>query len=263
MSRDIEAVRAVFAFKTPFQAALDFFRSKLNLPTERWDDIMLAAHDRAFIVAGVAKADLLMDLRQAMDNAIAKGTGLEAFRREFRATVARRGWTGWTGEGSKAGEAWRTRVIYQTNLATSYAAGRHRQLTDPATLQAMPWWKYVHQDGLMHPRPLHQSWGGLELRHDHPFWRTHWAPNGWGCHCRITALRRPSSDATTTPPDGWDAIDPSTGSPPGIDRGFGYQPGASVSASMSSLVQAKLITYPPAIAKALAADLDKLKDSAP
>ena len=41
-----------FGFNTPFAEQLDFFRQKLNLPSERWDDIQKAAHDRAFIVAG-------------------------------------------------------------------------------------------------------------------------------------------------------------------------------------------------------------------
>ena len=84
-------------FKQPFQAQLDFFRAKLNLPTERWDDIMRSAHDRAFIVAGAAKADLLQDLRQAVDDVIAKGGSIGAFRKDFAAIVARHGWTGWTG----------------------------------------------------------------------------------------------------------------------------------------------------------------------
>ena len=55
-----------FGFGLPFQEQIDFFRAKLNLPTDRWDDIWKAAHDRAFVVAGAAKADLLNDLRQAL-----------------------------------------------------------------------------------------------------------------------------------------------------------------------------------------------------
>lgn len=51
-------------FGTPFQAQIDFLLQKLRLPTERWDDIRRAAHDRA-VVAGAAKADLLTDLHQA------------------------------------------------------------------------------------------------------------------------------------------------------------------------------------------------------
>jgi Phage Mu protein F like protein len=255
----LDEIRATFAFGTPFKAQLDFLRAKLDLPTERWDDIMLAAHDRAFIVAGVAKADLLSDLHQAVIDSSAKGTGLGAFRTSFRATVARHGWTGWTGEGSPAGEAWRTRVIYQANLATSYAAGRYQQLSTPASITAMPYWEYIHSDSVAHPRPAHAAWHGVTLLRTDPWWRTHSAPNGWGCMCRVRGRRKPLPGAITQRPDGWDTIDPQTGSPPGIDRGFGYQPGANRLAPLREMVDAKLITYPPAIAKALAADLGKME----
>ena len=99
-----------FGFNTPFFEQLEFFRQKLNLPSERWDDIEKSAHDKGFIVAGAMQADLLADLRAAVDRAHEQGTGLEAFRQDFRRLVQKHGWTGWTGEGSAAGEAWRTRV---------------------------------------------------------------------------------------------------------------------------------------------------------
>lgn len=111
-------------FNTPFQEQIDYLVQKLRLPTERWDDIQRSAHDRAFVVAGAAKADLLKDLHDAVVQRATDGKGLKAFQKDFKAIVAKHGWTGWTGEGTKAGEAWRTRVIYQTNLMTSYAAGR-------------------------------------------------------------------------------------------------------------------------------------------
>ena len=50
-----------FGFNTPFAEQIEFFRQKLNLPTEHWDDIMRETHDRAFVVAGAMKADLLDD----------------------------------------------------------------------------------------------------------------------------------------------------------------------------------------------------------
>ena len=103
-----------------------------------------------------------------------------SFQKRFKVLVATNGWRGWTGEGSAAGEAWRTRIIYQTNMATRHAAGRHRQLTDPGFLALRPYWKYVHADGQLHPRPLHLAWNGLTLRHDHPFWKAHCAAHRLG-----------------------------------------------------------------------------------
>jgi hypothetical protein len=247
---------ATFGFGTPFAEQLDFFRRKLNLPTERWDDIMRAAHDRAFVVAGAAKADLLHELRGAVDKAI-ESRGLHQFRKDFRSLVQRTGWTGWTGEGSKAGEAWRTRVIYQTNMATSYAAGRRRQMVDPEFAAIRPYWKYVHSDGVLHPRPEHLRWDGLTLPREHEFWKTHFAPNGWGCRCEIHPVKAPAPGAATEPPAGWDDIDPKTGAPVGIDRGFDYAPGASTDVALRQMVQDKLITYPDAITAALSRDVTR------
>ena len=107
-----DEVRATF--RQPFKEQVAAFRLRLGdlVPTSRWDDISKAQHDRAFMVAGAVKADLLADLGAAVDKAISQGTGLEEFRRDFRQIVERRGWHGWTGEGSVKGEAWRTKIIY-------------------------------------------------------------------------------------------------------------------------------------------------------
>jgi hypothetical protein len=231
---------------TPFDQQLEFFRNKLNLPTSRWDDVQQSAHDRAFVVAGAADADLLQDLRTAVENSIASGAGIEAFRKDFNALVLKNGWTGWTGEGSAAGQAWRTRVIYTTNMATSYAAGRWAQLKSPALLKVRPYWKYVHADGVLHPRPLHEAWNGLVLPHDHPFWATHFPPNGWGCHCSVVAVdeaeyRKAQAEGRAEPPPGWDTIDPKTAAPPGIDKGWAYAPGANVTRPLKDFIDQKLI----------------------
>jgi uncharacterized protein with gpF-like domain len=251
---------AAFGFGTPFQEQIDYLRQKLDLPTERWDDIMRSAHDRAFIVAGVAKADLLADLHQAVVERAVDGAGLQAFRKDFKAIVAKYGWTGWTGEGSAEGEAWRTRIIYQTNMATSYSAGRFKQMSDPEVLKYHPYWRYIHADGVLNPRQQHLAWHGLTLLSTHPFWKTHWAPNGFGCQCRITSVTKREGEASAAaglgdPPEGWDQIDLKTGDPVGVGKGFGYTPGASVLGSLLKMVQNKLISYPPAIAKALSDDI--------
>lgn len=229
---------SAFGFGTPFAEQLEFFRQKLNLPSERWDDIIRQAHDKAFIVAGAARADLLQDLRTAVDSAIANGTGIQQFRKEFNAIVQKHGWVKFTGSGSKAGIAWRTKVIYQTNMTTSYAAGRWQQLHDPDLVKLRPYLQYVHNDGVLYPRPLHLSWHGFTAAREHPFWQTHFAPNGWGCQCRIIAVAKPNDKQL---PDGWDTINPATGAPNGIDQGFDYAFGASVTQPLQSFIDNKLI----------------------
>lgn len=251
-----DSKRGGFGFNTPFEEQIKYLQQKLRLPTERWDDITGRAHDRAFIVAGAAKADLLADLHAELVKRATDGKGLQAFRKEFKGIVAKHGWTGWTGEGTKEGEAWRTRIIYQTNMATSYAAGRYQQMSDPEVLKLHPYWRYIHSDGVLNPRQQHLNWHGLTLLASHPFWQTHFAPNGFGCQCRITSVTRREGEASARaglgePPDGWDKIDGKTGEQEGIGKGFGYAPGANVKSSLQSLVDDKLMKLSPELALAL------------
>ena len=247
-------------FNTPFAEQIAFLKQKLNLPTERWDDIQRGAHDKAFIVAGAMKADLLNDLHDSINKVASQGKSISWFRDNFANIVQKNGWTGWTGEGTKAGEAWRTKVIYQTNLATSYAAGRYQQLTDHELLKLRPYWRYKHADGVANPRLQHVAWNGLTLPHDHPFWKTHFPPNGWGCHCRVAAVNareyeKSKAAGDTDPPDGWDEIDPKSGAPVGIAKGFDYQPGASLVDTMEKFIEEKQARLSAPLADDFSADV--------
>lgn len=236
----------------PFPEQIAAFRLRLGnrLPTATWRDLWQQDHDRAFVVAGALQADLLADLGAAVDRAIAEGTSLETFRQDFRAIVERNGWHGWTGEGTAKGEAWRTRVIYRTNAATSYAAGRMAQLV----AGNFPLWVYRH-GGSRDPRPEHLSWDGLILPPGHPFWATHAPPNGWGCSCYVIGARserdavRKGGKPGLQPPPGFDRPDPKTGAPPGIDTGWAYAPGATVTSAVQMGAE-KLPKWPYDVAKA-------------
>lgn len=234
-------------FKRPFaeQVAALAIRTRRLIPTQAWTDLDRAQHDRAFVVAGAIKADLLTDLSRAVEKAVVEGRGIEEFRADFRKAVADHNWHGWTGEGTAAGEAWRTRVIYRTNAKTSYAAGRLAQLR----AAGYPLLIYRH-GGSREPRPEHLAWDGLVLPTDHPFWETHMPVNGWGCSCYVlgarsarAAKRLGGKPDLELPPD-WDAINPRTGAPFGIDRGWDYAPGASVSREIETMIAAKIQALP-------------------
>lgn len=239
----------------PFKAQIDFFRNKVNVPTAAWDDVWQSGHDTGFMVAGAAKADLLADLYGAMLKAHEQGTTLAQFRKDFDAIVAAHGWTGWTGEGSRGGRAWRTRVIYETNLRTSHAAGRWQQLQVGKARR--PWLRYIHDDSVVHPRPHHVAWDGLILHIDDPWWQTHYPPNGWGCKCSVQALSDRDLAARGIKPDEppESPIDPKTGAPEGIDKGWAYAPGASIPRQADALRE-KAQKLPAAVKQALLADID-------
>lgn len=228
------------SFGKPFRYQIAAWRLRLaNLvPTARWTDLWQSEHDRGFMVAGAMKAELLEDLAAAVGKAITSGSSLETFRADFRALVEKNGWHGWTGEGTKRGEAWRTKVIYRTNMATSYAAGRLAQLREGS----LKFWVYRH-GGSRDPRIQHLGWDGLVLDRDHPFWLTHAPPNGWGCSCYIVGspTREGASRVGGKPgkalPDDWQKTDPRTGAPMGIDKGWAYAPGATASEAISAAVR--------------------------
>ncbi|MGO7015910.1 PBECR2 nuclease fold domain-containing protein [Rhizobium leguminosarum] len=219
-----------------FQEAIDFLKGKVNLPTNRWDDLRHGAHARAFSVAGVTRDDMLTDFRTAIEKARVDGTGFKEFQKDFDAIVDRTGWK-FKARGGDEQErrAWRARIIYTTNMRTSYMAGRYSQLTDPDVLKYRPYWEYIHS-GAKHPRKQHLAWNGLVLAATDPAWKVMFPPNGWGCGCDVEALSArelrglgksgpdPSPDL-----DGYQSADPRTGEPetryPGIDRGWEYNVG--------------------------------------
>lgn len=224
-------------FGKPFKEQQAFFRRKLALPSERWDEIQRDQHDKAFIVAGAMKADLVADLKGSIQKVIDDGKSIQWFRENFGQIVQKHGWAGWTGSDTPAGVAWRTRTIYTTNLKTSYAAGRYAQMTDPDVLRARPYWRYRHRS-IENPRLEHKSWNDLVLPAQHPWFTTHFAPNGFGCNCTIDAinerqLKAMGKTGPDQPPNNgtYEHVVASTGEvhvlPKGIQYGWDYAPGKS------------------------------------
>lgn len=197
-----------------FPDAVRFFQNKVNLPTMRWNDLMAAQHAPAFVVAGATQEALLVDMRGAVEAAIADGESIEQFRSRFKEIVARHGWTGWTGEDTPGGQAWRTRVIYETNLRTSYMAGRYEQLKN------FPYWKYKHNTRGPGAREQHQQWDGLIVSRDSDWWDTHYPPNGWGCRCSVIGV----SDARMRA-QGLEESDPGPDQGKGVPKEWRYNVG--------------------------------------
>lgn len=225
-------------FNLPFQDAIDFLKQKINLPTQTWRDIDGRSHDRAFVVAGAMKDALLQDLRGAIGQALKGEMTLEQFRKAFGAIVTKHGWTGWTGENSEAGRAWRTRIIYETNLKAAHAAGRYRQMTDPDVVKVYEFWRYRHAYYRTpeRARPEHRDvFDGTILRWDDRWWQAYYPPNGWNCSCGVETLTQDDLDDEGKKPDPSPTIttrkvkDPKTGEfvdvPVGIDLGWDHAPG--------------------------------------
>lgn len=210
----------------PFAEQIDFFLKKLNVPTAAWSDFLEGQHNYAFTVAGAARDDMLSDLRKAVDKAINDGVTIQDFRRDFDDIVARYGWA------HHGNRNWRSRVIYETNLYSSYAAGRLEQL------QTFPYWQYKHSHAVVMPRPEHEAWDGLTLPANDSWWKTHFPPNGYGCQCTVRGLTRGDMDrkgiSVDAPPNEGNVthiVGSRSGNPKaittprGVDPGFQFMPG--------------------------------------
>lgn len=171
-------------FQLPFQEQIDFLKQKVRLPTLTHRDISSRGHDRAFVVAGAMKADLLNDLHNAVNKAVAEGQSFKQFQDGFDDILGKHGWLNGT---DKEYKAWRAKVIYQTNMRTSHAAGRYKQMTDPEVLKRRPYWRYRHNT-IENPRIQHERWNNLVLPADSQFWKINFPPNGYGCKCDVYAI---------------------------------------------------------------------------
>lgn len=170
--------------RLPFQEQIDFLKQKVRLPTARYDELSSEQHDRAFVVAGAMKADLLADLHNAVKQAVEQGQAFHQFQSNFDEILAKKGWLN---DETKGYKAWRAKIIYQTNLRTSHMAGRYQQMTDPDVLKERPYWRYKHNT-VENPRIEHKHWDDLVLPADSPFWRRNYPPNGYGCRCTVEAI---------------------------------------------------------------------------
>jgi SPP1 gp7 family putative phage head morphogenesis protein len=225
--------------RLPFSEAVAFFRQKQILPTRSWQDVQRGAHDKAFVVAGLANRAALEEFRAAIERQLASGMSYKEFQKDFDRIVAKYGWE------HKGTPAWRARTIFETNIRTAYAAGRWAQLQDPDVAKALPYIQYKHS-GAEHFRPLHKAWDGLVLLRTDKFWQTNLPPNGFGCKCQFFplsagSLKRLGKDGPDRNPydviaeNGGEAtrraVWTSTGEivdlPRGVDLGWDYLPGQS------------------------------------
>jgi len=221
-------------FRLPFAEAEKFFRDKLNIPTKAYDDLVGAAHIKAFASAGASQADLLADLRKMVDSAIAGGLNIREFRQQFPSLVERYGWQ------LKGGSAaWRSDLIWRTNIGNAYQAGRWQQFIAAGTTHL----KYVHRDGVRNPRPTHVAMDGTVLPITDPFWSVNYPRNGWGCHCKAVAALSGEIQNAGPRPEGWETM---------ADEGWRYNVGEeAATAEPARLLTDKLTKLPVDIGAAM------------
>jgi SPP1 gp7 family putative phage head morphogenesis protein len=192
-------VQAVFGKAA--KETVDYFERKRQQPSDGWETVSAAEQQRAFTVAQSAGFNILGDIQDAINRARDEGWSQKEFQAYLEPLLRAKGWWGKavdqaTGEILKMypgtnrpvvyGSPARLRLIYDTNMASSYAAGRfQRQLASKAS---HPYLRYVAvMDS--RTRQSHRSLHGQVWPVDHPFWSTNYPPNGYRCRCMAQSLR--------------------------------------------------------------------------
>lgn len=234
-------------------------RSGYRLSTH-WTDTWMEEHAAAFTVAKVAKLELLVAIRNSLDDVIRNGGTFEQWKANLLPELKKHGWWGVVQDEALTGTSEpvlvndrRLRTIYRTNVRMSMAAGRWRKYQREKHL--FPYLRYRSDHYRKHPRLNHLSWHGLILRVDDPAWQWLFPPNGWGCNCRVeqvseARMRRMGWKVGEAPnPPRRDFVTAAgeiVAVPEGIAPGFGYNPGTAhlrvvadrASASLSSAIGA-------------------------
>ena len=228
----------------PPEEAVKHFQAKGFHVGFDWRDTDAGTHVRSFTVAKAMKLDILQDIQEAVDAAIADGRTFDWFRGNLEPILRRKGWWGrqsmidpLTGETRivQLGSPRRLRIIFDTNVRMAYAHGRWQGIE--RLKEQMPYLRYVAVRDAR-TRPQHAAWHGAVLPVDHPFWRTHYPPNGWRCRCIVQQLsdddlERYGHKVSSGPPPGSEQTRPwvnrRTGEPArvpvGIDPGFAHNVG--------------------------------------
>lgn len=234
-----------------------YFREKGSRPTFDWRDIAPVEHAYAFTVAKSAGFDVLDDLRAAVDDAIVNRVPFEAFRERLTPILQAKGWWGKRfakdpadGETKlvQLGSPRRLRTIYWANIRTAHAAGEWERTQ--RTKRFLPYLVYTLSLAERR-RPEHRAWVGIVLPVDHPFWDTHYPPNGWGCKCGVRQISRREAERLGYDPEaGGPQIvirswrNKRTGQtvnvPVGIDPGWDTNPGKTRGRNVAELLSGRL-----------------------
>ena len=212
-------------------------------PTMRWHEMMHEDHASAFTVAKVAELDLLRSIRQSLDDTMRAGGTFESWKANILPELKKAGWWGLVTDADLTGthepvivNERRLQTIFHTNVRMSQAAGAWAKVQREK--DRFPYLRYLSDHWRKHPRQDHLSWHGLILPVDHPWWQTHFPPNGWGCRCHYeqvsqARMKREGWTVSQPPDDGPDTLFHAAGRsqpirvPAGIHPGFGYNPGTA------------------------------------
>lgn len=168
------------------------------LPDEYYGKLVGVQRSQSVSIAGQSSLEQIKYIIDQVASVIDKGGTFKDFQKAVR-----------DGGIDTNLPAYRLDNIFRTNVQAAYSRGRYGQ--QMKVVSTRPYWMYdAINDSRV--RPTHLALDNTILRYDHPFWKTHYTPNGYRCRCTIISLTEAQAKKrgiTTVPPDadpdeGWD-----------------------------------------------------------
>ncbi len=162
--------------------ALDYLQSKGLKPGKSYDAVWREEHNNAFTVAGITNKRVLADIRKSLVKALAEGQPYGEWAKGVHKHFVKLGWDSDTNVAPR-----RVRTVFETNMRVAQAVGQWDRIQK--TKSALPYLKYMLGPSERH-REQHVKFAGTCLPVGHPWWDTHFPPNGYGCQCWVLQLTK-------------------------------------------------------------------------
>lgn len=259
-------------FKLAPQEAVEYLQGRDQLAqTFSWQDMWHEEHARMFTVSRLTNLDILQSIQDGITRSVNGDLSRRDWTKNAEQLLRDAGWWGRkevldpaTGEMvTTIFDSARLKLIFDTNTRMAYSAGLWQRIW--RNKKTHPYIRYITKRD-ERVRLSHRAWDNLTLPVEHPFWQTHFPPNGWRCRCRAMSISQAEYDKgmsplgetlnKTAPEVGTrDWVNKRTGViesvPLGIDPGFAYNPGlAARQANLAEFEAQKLAQASPALAAA-------------
>ncbi len=226
------------------QEAVNYLQRRDRLTqTFSWQDLWHDEHAQRFTVSRLARLDLLKAMQDGITKSVQGDLTRRDWTRDIKGLLQKEGWWGEvdvldpvSGEVvTTKFDSPRLKLIFDTNTRMANSAGLWDRVW--RNRETHPYLLYITR-GDERVRAAHRGWNYLCLPVDHPFWETHWPPNGWHCRCRVMSVTQAEYDRlakagktiTEAPPEEFitwtnKRTGETTQVPVGVSPGFDYNPG--------------------------------------
>jgi hypothetical protein len=169
-----------------FHEAVRAIRNKVPVSDEEWERLTDEEREWSIKVGVSAQGDLVQDVFDALDRAVADGTTFD----DFKADVGQQLADDWGREDGS-----RLETIFRTNVLSAYNDGREEIFNEPTVREERPYWRWeLIDDGSQSDDDPCLDFEDLILPADDPFWDSHPQPYHPRCRCTKSALSREEAE---------------------------------------------------------------------